>query len=158
MNHFAVHQKLKQYYKSTIFQIEREKPSVGLQWRPANRKRDERAVGRSQGRPATCPLLDCSRQRLGRDEASLLNQVQRFGGFVVVVLLFRAAPAAYGGSQARGLIGVQLLTYTTATATPDLSSICNLHHNSRQHQILNPLSKTRDQTGIHMDTSGVHYH
>ena len=32
-----------------------------------------------------------------------------------------------------------LLAYTTATATPDLSHICNLHHSSRRCQILNPL-------------------
>ena len=43
--------------------------------------------------------------------------------------------------------GVQLelwlLAYTTATATPDLSLVCNLHHSSRQCQIPNPLSETR---------------
>ena len=35
---------------------------------------------------------------------------------------------------------------TRATATRDLSDICNLHHSSWQHRILNPLSKARDQT------------
>ena len=35
-------------------------------------------------------------------------------------------------------------TYTTATADP--SHTCDLHHRSRQHQILNPLSKARDGT------------
>ena len=41
--------------------------------------------------------------------------------------LFRAAPAAYGRSQARDPIGaeLQLLAYTTAT--PDPSHICDLH-------------------------------
>ena len=34
--------------------------------------------------------------------------------------------------------------YTTATATPDLSCVCDLHHSSRNHWILNPLSKARD--------------
>ena len=34
---------------------------------------------------------------------------------------------------------------TTATAMPDPSHVCNLHHSSRQHQILNPLSKARDK-------------
>ena len=33
--------------------------------------------------------------------------------------------------------------------------ICNLHHSSQQHQILNPLSKATDQTCILMDTSQV---
>ena len=45
--------------------------------------------------------------------------------------------------------------YTTATATPDPSRICNLHHSSRQHRILNTLRKTRDWTCILMDTSQV---
>jgi len=35
---------------------------------------------------------------------------------------------------------LQLLAYTTATATPDPSCVCNLHHSSQQCQILNPLS------------------
>ena len=30
--------------------------------------------------------------------------------------------------------------YATATATPDPSHVCDLHHSSRQHQILDPLS------------------
>ena len=33
--------------------------------------------------------------------------------------LLRAASEAHGSPQARGQIGAQLLTYTTATATPD---------------------------------------
>ena len=41
---------------------------------------------------------------------------------------------------------LQLPAYTTATATQDASLFCNLYHNSRQRQILNPLSKARDQT------------
>ena len=39
---------------------------------------------------------------------------------------------------------LQLPAYTTTTATPDPSHICDLHHSSWQHQILNPLSKARD--------------
>ena len=34
---------------------------------------------------------------------------------------FKATPTAYGSSQARGLIGLQLPTYATATAMPDPS-------------------------------------
>ena len=41
---------------------------------------------------------------------------------------------------------LQLPAYTTASATSDPSHICNLLHNSRQHQIINPLSKDRDRT------------
>ena len=46
----------------------------------------------------------------------------------------------------------QLQTYTTATATPDLSYICDLSHILRQCQILNQLSKARDETRILMET------
>jgi len=52
---------------------------------------------------------------------------------------------------------LQLPAYTTATATPDLSRMRNLHHSSRQCQLLNPLSKGRDQIQVLMDTSQVHY-
>ena len=39
----------------------------------------------------------------------------------------------------------ELLAYPTATAMQDLSCICDLHHSSQQHWILNPLtSKSRD--------------
>ena len=40
---------------------------------------------------------------------------------------------------------LQLLAYTAAMAMPDPSCICNLHHSFQQRQILNPLSKARDQ-------------
>ena len=50
---------------------------------------------------------------------------------------------------------LQLPGYTTAMTTQELSHICNLHHSLQPHQILNPLSKARDQTQILMDTSPV---
>ena len=52
---------------------------------------------------------------------------------------------------------LQLPAYTTATETWDPRCVCDLHHSSRQHQILNPLSKTRDRTHILMDTSWIHF-
>ena len=60
--------------------------------------------------------------------------------FFCLFVFFRATPAAYGGSQARGPIG---------TVAADL------YHSSQQHQILNRLSKARDQTCILMDASQV---
>ena len=41
---------------------------------------------------------------------------------------------------------LQLPACARATATQDLSRICDLHHNSGQHGILNPLSEARDWT------------
>ena len=58
-------------------------------------------------------------------------------------------------------LGVELelqpLGYATATATPDSSRDCNLHHSSWQLQILNPLSEIRDQTCVLMDTSQISF-
>ena len=52
---------------------------------------------------------------------------------------------------------LQLPAYTTATATPDPSLICHLHHSSWQRQILNPLSEARDQTRNLMVPSQIHF-
>ena len=49
-------------------------------------------------------------------------------------------------SRLRVELELQLLS--TATATQILSHVYDLHHRSRQHQILNPLSKARDQTQV----------
>ena len=53
---------------------------------------------------------------------------------------------------------LQLPVYTRATATRDPSRVCDLHHSSRQRQILHPLSEARDGTHSLMDTSRVCYH
>ena len=49
--------------------------------------------------------------------------------FFCLFVFSRAAPASYGGSQARGGIG-------------DVAA--GLHHSSQQHWILDPLSEARD--------------
>ena len=67
--------------------------------------------------------------------------------FFCLFCLFRATPVAYGGSQAGGLIGA----YTTATAMPDPSRLCDLHHSSWQCWILDPLSKAR---GLNLQPHG----
>ena len=53
---------------------------------------------------------------------------------------------------------LQLPAYTTAKTMQDPSCICNLHHSSRQHQILYPLRDARDRTHVFMDTNWVRYH
>ena len=53
---------------------------------------------------------------------------------------------------------LQLPVYITATATQDPSHVRDPHHSSGQRRIFNPLSETRDQTRILMDTSWVHGH
>ena len=55
-------------------------------------------------------------------------------------------------------LDLQLLAYTTATATAtrDLSHICNLHHSSQQHQILNPPREAGDRTRNPMVPSWIH--
>ena len=50
---------------------------------------------------------------------------------------------------------LQLAVYTTATATPDPSHICDPCLSLRKLQILNPLSEARDQTRILMETSQI---
>ena len=93
------------------------------------------------------------------DEGSTLS----FGTLMHCSILFYLPPsypfnififAAYGGSQASGQIGaVAAGLNATATATLDLSLICDLHHSLWQHRILNPQSKAMDQTCILMDAS-----
>ena len=82
------------------------------------------------------------------------------GSFELVCMLFGG-----GGPYLRHMevpsLGVEselkLLAYSTATATAtrDLSCVCDLHHSSRQSRICNPLSKVRDRTRILMETSPV---
>jgi len=51
---------------------------------------------------------------------------------------------------------LQMPAYTTATAMPDPSCICNLCRSLWQGPTLNPLSKPRGQIHIVMDISWVH--
>ena len=53
---------------------------------------------------------------------------------------------------------LQLPAYATVTAIPDLSHICNLHHSSWQHWILNLLSKARNETLNLMLPSQICFH
>ena len=72
--------------------------------------------------------------------------------------LFRATPMAYGSSKSRGAVGAAAAGHITATAMLwDLSHVCDLHHSSRQHWILNPLSKAKNQTQVLVDTSQIRF-
>ena len=68
-----------------------------------------------------------------------------------------ATPAVYKVPRLGAKSELQLPGFATATAKPDLSFICNLHHSTWQCQILNTLSEAKDRTPILMDTSWVHY-
>ena len=48
---------------------------------------------------------------------------------------------------------LQLPPYTTATATPEPSHVCDLHYSSQQRWIVDPLMEARDGTCILMATS-----
>ena len=51
---------------------------------------------------------------------------------------------------------LRLMAYATGTATQDLSLVCDLHHSSQQHRILNLLDKARDGVCVVMDASLIH--
>ena len=61
--------------------------------------------------------------------------------FIFYFNLFRAAPASYGSSQARGRI--RAVAAACTTATPGGSCISDVHHSSPKCRIINPLSKSR---------------
>ena len=65
---------------------------------------------------------------------------------------------AYGGSQTIEVeMEQQLPADVRATATPDPSCICDLHHSARQRQIHNPQREARDRTHVLMDTSQIRF-
>ena len=65
--------------------------------------------------------------------------------------LLTTSPVAYGSSRARGQIRAAAAGYTTATAMPDLSRICDSSL-LWQRWILNLLSGARDGTCIFIET------
>ena len=87
-----------------------------------------------------------------KPDGGLLDMMSLFFLTFLFILLFRAALAAHGSSQAREM-ELQLLAY--ATARQDPSCVCDLNHSAWQCRILNPLSEARDQTCILMDTSQI---
>ena len=74
------------------------------------------------------------------------------------IWLFRATPLAHGSSQARGQIGAIAAglyhSHSNSRSMPHLQPAPQ----SPQCQILNPLSKAKDQTCVLMDTGQIHFH
>ena len=70
---------------------------------------------------------------------------------------FRAAPVAYGSSQARGHIGAIATGLHHSHSNTGFELHLRPTPQLRQRQILNPLSKARDQTHILMETRQVRY-
>ena len=92
-----------------------------------------------------------SRGRVSRNGQNLSISLLLFFFFLGPHLQHMEVPGLGAESE------LQLPAYTTATATKDLSCICDLHHSSRQHQTLNPLSEARDRTHIPMGTSQIRF-
>ena len=76
---------------------------------------------------------------------------------VLSISVVQPSDPAHGSSQSRGWIGATAagLHHSHSNAG---SAFCKLHHSSRQHWILNPLSGTRDQNHILVDTSQALFH
>ena len=89
-----------------------------------------------------------SSQELTEKSNQVRNKSWLFTFFFFFLVFSRATPTAYGGSQARGLIGaVDASLRHSHRATPDLSRVFDLHQSSQQCWILNLMSEARD--GIH---------
>ena len=72
-----------------------------------------------------------------------LTKVSWFFVCLVLVLLFRTLPTAYGCSQARGQVGSVGASLWQSHTIPDPSCVCDLHHNSWQFGILNSLGEAK---------------
>ena len=67
-----------------------------------------------------------------------------YGVLFFVFAFSRAAPSAYGDSQARGLIETEATGLCRSHSNSELEP--RQRHSSRQRQIPKPLSKARDRT------------
>ena len=74
---------------------------------------------------------------------SIAISVSFFKFFNFFFFLFRATPVAYGGSQARDLIGAPAAGLRHSNARS--RHVCDLHHSWPQHWIFNPLREARDR-------------
>ena len=78
--------------------------------------------------------------------------------FIYLFLLFRAAPVAYGSSQARARIGAIVASLRHGRCNEGSKLCLQPHHSSLQCCILNPLSRAMDWTRVLMDISRVCFH
>ena len=74
---------------------------------------------------------------------------------LTLFLFFFLGPHSWHIEVPRLGVKSELQLPATATATPDLRCICDLHHSSQQCWILSPLSEARDRTQVLTDTSRV---
>ena len=89
-----------------------------------------------------------ARESLSRPkEPTWLDSRVRIGVFWFSVLSFLSlGPHRRHMEVSRLGVQSELLLPAYATATPDPSLVCDLHHSSQHRQILNPLIKARDGT------------
>ena len=122
------------------------------------------SAGRGAPSSRRAPLGLC----IKKDLASFPTAVRTLRPFTELITRGRALFSGAGEGVAAGAylqhmeiprLGgeseLQLPACTTATATSDLSSICDLCHSSRKCWILNPLSKAKDRTRILKETGGL---
>ena len=108
-----------------------------------------------------CPRMDSWCQQIFCENNTVswkIETVLNFFPFFFFWSFFRATPAAYRGSQARGQIGAVAtgLRHSHRSAESELCLwLWDLHHNSLKCQVLNPLSKARDRTSVFMDASQI---
>ena len=79
----------------------------------------------------------------------MLDSLGSEGQWFFYFFVFMIAPAAYGSYRLGVELELQLLVYTTTTATPDLSHICDLHcslgHRSLSHWAKPEIEPTSSQ-------------
>ena len=68
----------------------------------------------------------------------------------IFFFFFRAALTAHGGCQAGGQIRAVATGLRHSHSMWDPSHICDLHHSSQQHWILNPLSKHQKNKRVYI--------
>ena len=97
---------------------------------------------------------ECKDQGLQLHTGNSESQIQSLAFVCVCVCVFLGLHPQQMEVPRRGVqLELEPPAYTRATAMLDPSHICNLYHSSRQHQIFNPLSKTRGGTLVLMDAS-----